>query len=134
MRSLTRALVATAVATLVVLPCDAAFADHVSKPFTGAKANTGTVTMSMQDGKRVLTLSADFVPPMTPDPHWQVVDAQGTTYLLDRLFVKPDQTLRKSVTLPAYVGDVAKVQMWCAWAETLLGEAAFETSIKTSMK
>ena len=30
-----------------------------------------------------------------------------------------------SITLPAYVKDVAKVQIYCAWAEAVLGEARF---------
>jgi len=34
--------------------------------------------------------------------------------------------------LPAYVKDVAKVQIWCAWAEALLGEASFSKAIKTA--
>ena len=95
MRFKTRGPVAAAVALLLVLPCGDALADQTSKPFAGEKANTGTVTLSVRNGVRVLTLSAEFVPPMTPDPHWQVVDAAGNTYLLNRLFVKPDQTLRK---------------------------------------
>jgi hypothetical protein len=134
MRSLSRALAAALLVALVVLPSGAAFADGVSKPFAGTKANTGTVTLSTKDGVRTLTLSTDFVPPDTPDPHWQVVDSKGNAYLLNRLFIKPDKTLRTSVTVPAYVGDIAKVQMWCAWAETLLGEASFEATLETSKK
>jgi len=33
------------------------------------------------------------------------------------------------ITLPAQVNDGAKVQIWCAYAEVLLGEAAFPKSI-----
>ncbi len=29
-----------------------------------------------------------------------------------------------------YIADVAKVQIWCSWAEALLGEAAFESPVK----
>ncbi|MGQ0666409.1 MAG: hypothetical protein ACT4O4_05180, partial [Nitrospiraceae bacterium] len=36
------------------------------------------------------------------------------------------------ITLPAYVSDVAKVQIWCAFAEVLLGEASFAKSIVTA--
>ena len=82
-----------------------------------------------RDGKSVLTLSDDFVAPQTPDPHWQVVDSNGKTYLLDRLMTKT-QKVKKSVTVPDYVPDVAKVQIWCAFAETNLGEAAFEHPVK----
>ena len=102
---------------------------HKSGPFQGAKANKGFVTHTTQDGKSTLTLSDDFVAPQTPDPHWQVVDSNGKTYLLDRLMTK-NQKVKKSITVPEYVPDVAKVQIWCAFAETNLGEAAFEHPVK----
>src|SRR6266478_1549097 len=101
---------------------------HTSGPFQGPKANKGTVTHSNKDGKSVLTLSDDFVVPDTPDPHWQVVDSKGQVYLLDRLQAKNGK-YNKSITLPAYVKDVAKVQIWCAFAETLLGEAPFDSPV-----
>jgi len=101
---------------------------HTSKPFTGVKANTGTVTHTKVDGKNVLTLSDDFKVPDTPDPHWQVVDSKGEVYLLDRLQAKNGK-YNKSITLPAYVKDVAKVQIWCAFAETLIGEAPFDSPV-----
>jgi hypothetical protein len=37
--------------------------------------------------------------------------------------------MNRSITLPAYVRSVAKVQIWCAWAEANLGEAVFPTPI-----
>ncbi|MBI5385598.1 MAG: hypothetical protein HZA90_13045 [Verrucomicrobia bacterium] len=103
---------------------------HTSTKFEGAKANNGTVTHTVKDGKNVLTLSSDFQVPETPDPHWQVVDSKGNTYLLQELKIKGgglrgDQ-INKSITLPSYVPDIAKVQIWCAWAEANLGEASFE--------
>lgn len=98
---------------------------HISGPFTGVKANAGTVSFSKMNGRIVLTLSDDFVVPDTPDPHWQVVDSQGTVYQLDRLKAKNDK-YNKSIVLPSYIHDVAKVQIWCAFAEVLLGEAPFE--------
>jgi hypothetical protein len=109
---------------------------HTSKKFAGAKVNDGTVTHSTKDGKDVLTLSADFKVPETPDPHWQVVDAKGNTYLLDRLGVKAlgglvKDRLTMSITLPAYIKDVAKVQIYCAWAEAVLGETTFDTTLMT---
>ena len=110
-----------------------AFADqmmsHTTKPFAGAKVNGGTATHSKQGSRNVLTLSDDFKAPDTPAPHWQVVDSKGNTYLLERLVVKGDK-FHKSITVPAYVRDIAKVQIWCAWAETLLGEAAFDSPAK----
>jgi hypothetical protein len=71
---------------------------------------------------------SDFTVPGSPDPHWQVVDSKGTVYLLDRLKLKDDK-INTSITLPAYIPDVAKVQMWCAWAEVVLGEASFTAPI-----
>ncbi len=102
---------------------------HTSGMFAGPKANTGTVTHSKQGNKNVLTLSDDFKVPDTPAPHWQVVDSKGNTYLLQRLVIKEDK-YNKSITLPSYIRDIAKVQIWCAWAETRLGEASFDAPVK----
>jgi hypothetical protein len=101
---------------------------HRTNTFAGPQANTGFVTMTKQNGKIVLTLSDDFVVPDTPDPHWRVVDSKGTVYDLQKLKVK-DDGYNKSITLPAYVKDVAKVVIWCAFAETSLGEASFKSPI-----
>ena len=110
----------------------AAFADnhqHTSGQFQGVKANTGTVTHSRQGNKMVLTLSDDFQVPNTPDPHWQVVDSKGKTYLLEALKLK-EGLMSKQITLPSYIPDVAKVQIWCAFAQVLLGEASFPAPVK----
>jgi hypothetical protein len=104
---------------------------HTSKPFAGAKVNGGTVTHVKEMGRDVLKLSADFKVPDTPDPHWQVVDSKGQVFLLQRLGIKGDK-INTQITLPAYVKDVAKVQIYCAWAEAVLGEAAFDRSIGTN--
>ncbi len=101
---------------------------HTSKPFAGPKANKGTVTHETKMGKSVLTLSDDFVVPDTPDPHWRVVDSKGTVYDLAKLKIKNDG-YNKSIELPAYVKDVKKVIIWCAWAETNLGEAEFDKAV-----
>jgi len=106
-----------------------AAATMTSKPFAGAKVNGGTVTFSKEMGKRVLTLSDDFKVPDTPDPHWQVVDSKGRVYLLNKLKIKDDK-FNKKIMLPAYIANVAKVQIWCAWAESLLGEADFAKPMK----
>ena len=103
---------------------------HVSGKFEGVKANAGTVSHLVVDGRDVLTLSNDFVVPDTPAPHWQVVDSTGRSYLLQRLEVK-DEVYHQSIVVPAYVRDLAKVQIWCAFAETLLGEASFGAPILT---
>ncbi|HKQ62391.1 MAG TPA: hypothetical protein VJS92_13950 [Candidatus Polarisedimenticolaceae bacterium] len=102
-----------------------AVASHTTHTFAGARVNAGTVTHSKNGSHNVLTLSADFQVPDTPAPHWQVVDSSGNTYLLQRLVVKGDK-LNRTITVPDYVHDIAKVQIWCAWAEVLLGEASFD--------
>jgi hypothetical protein len=101
---------------------------HRTGMFAGPKANKGFASHSKPDGKNVLSLSDDFVIPDTPAPHWQVVDSEGNVYLLNRLKIKDDK-YNQSITLPSYIRDVAKVQIWCAWAETLLGEASFEKPV-----
>lgn len=104
-------------------------AGHVSTVFHGAKVNAGTVTHERNaDGKQMLVLSSDFVSPDTPDPHWQVVDSKGTVYLLQRLGIKGDK-VNTTIVLPDYVKDVAKVQIWCAFAEVVLGEASFDKPV-----
>lgn len=108
----------------------AAFAadTHTTSAFSGVKVNGGTVTHSKDGGKNVLSLSDDFKVPDTPDPHWQVVDSKGNVYLLNRLQAKNGK-YNKSIVVPAYVPDVVKVQIWCAFAETLLGEASFTSPV-----
>jgi hypothetical protein len=96
--------------------------------FSGIKVKDGTVSATIHDGHTVLTLSDDFKIPHTPAPHWRVVDSLGNTYLLQRLKIKDDK-INKAIKLPSYVHDVAKVQIWCAWAETLLGEASFAAPV-----
>jgi hypothetical protein len=109
----------------------AAQSAHTSKRFAGTKVNDGTVTHMKQGGADVLRLSADFKVPDTPDPHWQVVDSKGTVYLLQRLPVKGVLTDRVNmqITLPAYIKDVAKVQIYCAWAEAVLCETTFDSTL-----
>ena len=116
-----------ALAGFAALPAPADAQSHTSKKFSGAKVNDGTVTHVKENGKHVLKLSADFKVPDTPDPHWQVVDSKGRIYLLQKLTVKGTlgDKMNRSITLPAYIADVARVQFWCAYAEVLLGEASF---------
>jgi hypothetical protein len=117
-----------ALSTVCALAQDA----HNTGQFQGPKANKGHVTHSTRDGKSILTLSDDFVVPDTPDPHWQVVDSDGQLYLLDKLKKKslPSDQYQKQIVVPAYVKDVSKVVIWCAWAETNLGEASFSMPVK----
>jgi len=121
---------AIALSAVMLMFAGASFAAdaHTTNAFSGVKVNGGTVTHSRQGDKSVLTLSDDFKVPETPDPHWQVVDSKGNVYQLDRLQAKNGK-YNKSITLPAYVADVVKVQIWCAFAETLLGEASFSSPV-----
>lgn len=101
---------------------------HTSTAFKGIKVNGGTATHSREGDKSILTLSDDFKVPDTPDPHWQVVDSKGNVYLLQRLDIKGGK-VNRSIVVPSYVADIAKVQIWCAFAETLLGEASFDQPV-----
>ena len=105
---------------------------HTTGQFQGPKANKEHVTHSTRDGKSVLTLSDDFVVPDTPDPHWQVVDSDGQVYQLDKLKKKAflSDKYQKEIVLPAYVKNVSKVIIWCAWAEANLGEASFSSPVQ----
>jgi hypothetical protein len=117
-----------AVAAVALVAGVASAQTHTSKTFTGAKVNAGTVTHTVQGGKNILTLSADFKVPDTPDPHWQVVDSKGTVYPLQRLGIKGDK-VNTSITVPSYIKDIATVQIYCAWAETVLGETTFNGGV-----
>ncbi len=107
---------------------------HTTTVFKGAKVNGGMATHERKDGRNVLTLSEDFKAPDTPAPHWQAVDSKGNVYLLNRLMVKGGlvggDKFNKTITVPTYITDIAKVQIYCAWAEVVLGEASFDSPIK----
>ena len=132
------AAVAFAATMVLAIGTTAGAQTRTSKTFTGAKVNAGTVTEKVENGKRMLTLSDDFQVPDTPDPHWQIVDSQGAVYLLQRLKVKgavaglAGDRINKSITLPGFIKDIAKVQIYCAWAEAVLGETTFESRMMTS--
>ena len=130
-RTIDQRLKLAAVVAAVALVASVALAapTHTSGPFQGAKANNGTVIHMTENGKSMLMLSDDFVVPDTPDPHWQLVDSKGNVYMLDRLPLKGDKVAR-SIEVPPYVHDVAKVQIWCAFAQTVLGEASFSSPVK----
>jgi len=126
-----KAKLLSSLAAVALFASGSAWADHThtSTKFEGAKANKGTVTHAVQNGKNILTLSDDFKTPETPAPHWQVIDSKGNSYLLNRLVIKGDK-FNKTITVPSYVRDIAKVQIWCAWAEANLGEASFDKPIQ----
>ena len=100
---------------------------QTSGPFQGPKANTGTVSQSIENGKSILRVSADFKVPDTPAPTWRVVDSKGSIYTLDAFKIKGGE--KREVEVPTYVKDIAKVQVYCAWAQILLGEASFSTAV-----
>ena len=100
---------------------------HTSGAFQGPKANTGTVMHYVENGKSMLKVSPDFKVPDTPAPTWRVVDSKGNIYTLDAFKIKGGE--KREVVVPAYVHDIVKVQVYCAWAQVLLGEASFSQAV-----
>ena len=103
---------------------------HTSGKFEGPKANTGTVSHYVENGKSMLKVSDDFKVPDTPAPTWRVVDAKGNIYTLDAFKIKGGNNEKREVVVPAYVQNIVKVQVYCAWAEVLLGQASFSSAVK----
>ena len=101
---------------------------HTSSMFQGPKANTGTVSHTLENGKSILRVSPDFKVPDTPAPTWRVVDSKGNIYTLDAFKIKGGE--KREVAVPGYVQDIAKVQVYCAFAEVLLGEAGYSSPVK----
>lgn len=118
-------------ALLVTVNTNAAkMGEHTSSQFQGPKANTGTVSHYVENGKSMLKVSGDFKVPDTPAPTWRVVDSSGNIYTLDAFKIKSGNKEKREVVVPSYVPDIAKVQVYCAWAEVLLGEASFSSPVK----
>ncbi len=118
----------------ILVPASVTFAakgngPQTSSMFQGPKANTGTVTHTVENGKSILRVSADFKVPDTPAPTWRVVDSKGNIYTLDAFKIKSGNNQKREVMVPSYVHDIVKVQVYCAWAEVLLGEASFSSPI-----
>ena len=132
MKQLNRVLSVFAVlAMLVTVQSFAAKMDvHTSSQFQGPKANTGTVEHYVESGKSMLKVSSDFKVPDTPAPTWRVVDSKGVIYTLDAFKIKSGNNEKREVVVPSYVPNIAKVQVYCAWAEVLLGEASFSSPVK----
>jgi hypothetical protein len=103
---------------------------HSSSQFQGPKANTGTVMHYVENGKSMLKVSDDFKVPDTPAPTWRVVDSTGNIYTLDAFKIKSGNKEKREVVVPSYVNNIVKVQVYCAWAEVLLGEASFSSAVK----
>ncbi len=116
-----------ALVMLVVTGVAAAQMAHTSSMFAGPKANTGTVMHLVQDGKNILRVSNDFKVPDTPAPTWRVVDSQGVIYTLDAFKIKGGE--KREIEVPSFVRDISKVQVYCAWAQVLLGEASFSSPV-----
>ena len=98
---------------------------HTTTKFEGVKANSGTASHARSGNNDTLTWSEEFKIPDTPAPHWQVVDSRGQVFTLERLKIKDDK-LNQTITLPRDVKGVAKVIIYCAWAEANLGETTFD--------
>lgn len=101
---------------------------QMSNKFAGAKANTGNVTHAIENGKSILRVSSDFQVPDTPAPTWRIVDTKGNIYTLDAFKIKGGE--KREVIVPGFVANISKVQVYCAWAEVLLGEASFSAPVK----
>jgi len=105
-------------------------AGNTTSQFQGPKANIGTATFFKEGGKNMLKVSDDFKVPDTPAPTWRVVDSRGNVYTLDAFKIKGWNGEKRQVVVPAYVQDIVTVQVYCAWAEVLLGEAKFASAVK----
>src|ERR1043165_7001471 len=123
-----RVLQLSALAVVFTLSFAQAAEQHTTAKFTGAKANTGTATHSIENGKSILRVSSDFKVPDTPAPTWRVVDSKGNVYTLDAFKIKGGE--KREVVVPSYVPNIAKVQVYCAYAEVLLGDASFSSPVK----
>src|SRR5436305_15082216 len=132
MKQINRVLSVFAVlAVMVTVNSFAAKMDvHTSSQFQGPKANTGTVSHSIENGKSMLKVSEDFKVPDTPAPTWRVVDSKGNVYTLDAFKIKSGNNEKREVMVPGYIQNIVKVQVYCAWAEVLLGEASFSQAVK----
>lgn len=101
----------------------------MSSIFKGIEVNGGSANLFKKDGKWHLSFSEDFKTPGSPSPHWQVVDGEGNTFLLQRITIAGDKTNRE-ITLPKYIHSVKKIQVWCSFAEVVLGEASFDKAMR----
>lgn len=101
---------------------------HTASKFQGPKANTGMAVHQTINGKSMIKVTPDFKVPDTPAPTWRVVDSKGNVYTLDAFKLKGGE--KREIMVPGYVHDIAKVQVYCAWAEVLLGESSFAKPVK----
>lgn len=101
---------------------------HTSAKFQGDKANTGMVSHLYENGKSILRVSSDFKVPDTPAPTWRIIDSKGNVFTLDAFKIKGGE--KRQIVVPSYISNIAKVQVYCAWAEVLLGETSFSSPVK----
>ena len=121
------ALMALSIAASVTFAANKADV-HSTAQFQGPKANTGTAMHTYDNGRSIVRVSDDFKVPDTPAPTWRVIDSKGVVYTLDAFKIKGGE--KRMVAVPSYVNDIAKVQVYCAWAEVILGEAPFSSPVK----
>lgn len=91
--------------TALALAAAAKMDVHTSSGFQGPKANTGTVSHTIENGKSILRVSQDFKVPDTPAPTWRVVDSKGAIYTLDAFKIKGGE--KREVVVPACRADYA---------------------------
>lgn len=103
-------------------------AAHTTSQFQGPKANTGTAMHVVENGKSMVRVSADFKVPDTPAPTWRLIDSKGNIYTLDAFKIKGGE--KREIVVPHYIPNITKVQVYCAWAEVILGEAGFSSPVK----
>ena len=127
-KSIRAMLLALIAMSLMTVTSSFAADSHTTLAFTGVKANTGTATHYKEGNKNILAVSDDFKIPDTPAPHWQVIDTKGNVYLLQQLKIK-DNKFNRKIVVPSYIQDIAKVQIWCSFAEVVLGEAPFTSPV-----
>lgn len=96
--------------------------------FTGIEVKKGSAELYMKNGRTHLRVSKDFAVPMSPAPHWQVVDKEGNVFLLNQFRLAGDK-MNLDIKLPSYIKSVSKVQVWCSFAEVVLGEASFSKTV-----
>jgi hypothetical protein len=127
---ISRVLQLSAMAVVFTFSFAQAAEQHTTTKFEGPKANTGTAVHSVENGKSILRVSSDFKVPDTPAPTWRVVDLNGNIYTLDAFKIKGGE--KREVVVPSYIPNIAKVQVYCAWAQVLLGEARFQQPVQSA--
>lgn len=128
MKTLMKSMLSVLALGAVLLVAKDNGATQTTSKFEGPKANTGMAVHMTVNGKSMLKVTDDFKVPDTPAPTWRVIDSKGTVYTLDAFKIKGGE--KREITVPAYVPNIAKVQVYCAWAEVILGEASFSQAVK----